>query len=100
MPKQSALAERLEALAITVEEVAAVCRVEVEDVERWVKAEALGGEAAVSLRWLADDADALRRVGQLRRTQTRSMGGDGAAHAGVSVPYGTGDIGKATGGLS
>lgn len=98
MPRNSTLADRLAALAITPEELAAIVKRPVEEVGRWVKAETLGGEAAVLLRFLADDADALRRVNQLRRTDTTNLAGDGAAYAGVDPPpYGTNDSGRVTG---
>jgi hypothetical protein len=99
-PALSPLAAKLDQLNITVEEVAAVCRVPVEVVTNWIE-NGPDDEGAIRLRWLAndDDADALRRVGQLRRTHVRNMAGDGATQAGVTVPYGTSDIGKTTGGV-
>ena len=86
MPKTATnpLSDRLEALAITPAELATIVGRSVEEVEGWVNAEApLGGEAAVLVRFLADAADAQRRVGQLRRTHTRDLRGDGMAYAGI-----------------
>jgi hypothetical protein len=99
MPKQTSptpLAARLTELHIEPRELAALVRRPVEDVQKWL-ADGPDAEGAILTRFLADDTDALRRVNQLRRTHTRNLSGDGATQAGVTVPYGTGDIGKVTG---
>lgn len=96
----TALADKLDQLGFTVDECAAVCGVPVEVVTDWIE----GGpdaEGAIRLRWLDNDEDARRRLEQARRTVTTNLESDGAQYAGVeSPPYGTGDIGKVTGGVS
>lgn len=99
MPKQTPLAARLNQLGISAAELAAIVLRPTEEVELWLTAKSLGGEAAVLTRFLADPEDAARRVSQLRRTVTQNLEGDGAKYAGVAAPgYGTNDIGKVTGG--
>jgi hypothetical protein len=97
--KETELASRLAELGITAAELADIVGRSVEEVEGWVKAEApLGGEAAVLVRFLADAADAQRRVNHLRNAYQGDMRGAGVNYAGISgVPYGSGRQG-ATGG--
>lgn len=93
-PKRSALADRLAELSITPAELAAIVGRSVEEVEQWVRAETLGGEAAVLVRFLADPADAERRVNHVRRSYQGDMRGAGINYAGISgVPYGGGHQG-------
>lgn len=78
--KETELAVRLDALGIAAAELAATVRRPVEDVEAWVAGAAEpDAEAKVLLRILDDDADALRRVEQLRRAFRRTWEGDHAA---------------------
>lgn len=99
MSKQtSPLARRLAELEISAEELAAIVRRPVELVEAWINT-GPDTEALVLLRFLDDPEDAARRVSQLRRTHTTTLEGDGARYAGIAAPpYGSGDIGKKTGG--
>lgn len=69
--KPSPLAARLAQLEITADEVAQIASVPVETVEDWIK-DGPDAEGKVLLRFLADDADALRRVAQIRRTFHRN----------------------------
>ncbi len=87
---QSALSQRLDELQVEPRELATIVRRPLEEVERWIAADDLGGEAAVLCRFLADADDAARRVEQLRKTYTRTLEGEGAEHAGVTPPYGGG----------
>ncbi len=101
MPRKtspSPLAQRLAELSISVEECAAVVKRPVELVRTWID-NGPDTEGIVLLRFLDDDADALRRVEQLRRTHTTTLRGDGMEYAGIEgVPYGTQDADKVTGG--
>jgi hypothetical protein len=96
--KPTPLAAKLDQLGIGIEECAKIARLPLAEVEAMVNGDAPVPD--VPFRWLADDADAARRVDQLRRTHTTTLEGDGARQAGVTVPYGTSDIGKKTGGVS
>lgn len=69
--KLSPLAARLAQLEITAAEVARIASVSVETVEDWIE-NGPDAEGKVLTRWLADDADALRRVAQIRRTFHRN----------------------------
>ncbi len=91
------LTSRLDELGITPAEVAQIVKRPIELVEAWIDT-GPDTEGVVLLRFLSDDADALRRVDQLRRTHTRNLRGDGATQAGVSLPYGSGHTGT-TGGV-
>ncbi len=94
----TALAARLDELGITPAELAALVGREVEEVEQWVSAKTLGGEAAVLVRFLADPDDAARRVNHLRGAYQGDLRGAGVNYAGIgNVPYGGGHRG-ATGG--
>jgi hypothetical protein len=99
MPRKtssSPLAARLAELNITAEEAATLARLPLADVEAMIDGSATAPD--VQFRWLADDTDALRRVGQLRRTHTRNLEGEGVRYAGVAgLPDGTSDIEKVTG---
>jgi hypothetical protein len=99
MPKQispTPLAARLTELHIEPSELAALVRRPVEDVQTWL-ANGPDPEGAILTRFLADDADATRRVEQLRRKVTRKLAGEGAERAGVSPPYASGDRTAPTG---
>jgi hypothetical protein len=95
-PTLSPFAARLDALGVSPAEAAQIARLPLEDVEAMVDG---GPVADVPFRWLEDDADAARRVDQLRRTSARSLRGEGATQAKVTVPYGTSDVDKVTGGV-
>jgi hypothetical protein len=69
--KPSPLAARLAQLEITAAEVAKIASVPVETVEDWIK-NGPDAEGKVLTRWLADDADALRRICSTRRTFKRN----------------------------
>lgn len=85
----TALAARLDELSIEPSELAALVHRPVEEVEGWIKAKTLGGEAAVLCRVLADADDAQRRVAQLRRRYHRTYaGGDAAALSPAAVTVG------------
>ncbi len=96
-----ALTQRLDELEILPSELAALVRRPLDEVEGWLRSKtALGGEASVLLRALADAEDAQRRVSQLRRTFTQNMAGDGARYAQLpDIPYGTSDRDRVTGGM-
>jgi hypothetical protein len=81
-PTSTSLAARLTELEISPEELAALVKRPAEDVTRWIK-DGPDEDAAVLLRFLAADDDALRRVDQLRRTHTRDLRGDGMSYAGI-----------------
>lgn len=90
------LAARLEELSISVEEAAGIARLEIEDVQAMVKGDAEVPD--VPFRWLADDADAVRRVDQLRRTRVQNLESDAARAHGMPQPSYGGFAGT-TGGL-
>jgi hypothetical protein len=94
----TALAKRLTALGIDAPTLAAIVRRPLADVERWISARSLGGEAAVLLRFLADADDARRRAAQVRRTYRRNYATEDPLTRTVRIPYGTADAGKLTGG--
>ena len=74
-PTLSPLAAKLDQLGISVDECVAVCGVTVEVVTDWLE-NGTDAEGAIRLRWLDDDADALRRVNHLRRSYTRNLPSD------------------------
>ena len=93
------LAARLLELGISPAELSELVHRSEAEVEGWIAAESLGGEAAVLCRFLASTEDAQRRVGHLRGRYKQNLQGDGFAYADLpDVPYGTGDVGKVTGG--
>jgi hypothetical protein len=67
------LFDRLRELQISPEELAQLVNRPLEEVKAWIDAESLPGEAKILTRFLADDADALRRVEFLRRSYTRNL---------------------------
>jgi hypothetical protein len=92
--KQTALAERLTTLGITPEELAAIVRRPIEEVESWVfgKTEP-DASGRILLRIVTDPARAL--AAELAAEYFRAKGsvplrGEGAQHAGVTPPYGGG----------
>ena len=94
------LGDRLDQLGISIEECSALVYRSPAEVEEWMQAKTLPDEAAVLLRFLSADADALRRVNHLRRTFQGDLRGAGINYAGIEgVPYGTSDVGKVTGGV-
>ena len=80
MPKAAgqALSDRLAELEISPAELAAIVGREVEEGEDWIE-NGPSAKGKIMLRFLAADADALRRVEQLRRTFIRTWAGDHAA---------------------
>jgi hypothetical protein len=98
--KTNTLRARLAELDITAEELAAIISYDAGTVVSWVEGTAEPtDEERVLLRFLASDDNALRRVGQLRRTRTLPLRGEGDARH-LAVPYGNHDAGHVTGGLS
>lgn len=97
--KTSPLADRLDTLEISPEECAALCQVKIEDVAKWIE-DGPDAEGKVRLRWLDIDADANRRVEQLRRTVRHDRRGAGVNYAGIAedIPYANSDPAKPTGG--
>lgn len=79
-PASSPLAARLLELGISPQELADIVGRPQEEVERWVAAESLGGEAAVLLRPIfASDESAMAAVERIRRTFHRTWEGDRVA---------------------
>jgi hypothetical protein len=98
--KSTALADRLATLGIAPDELAAMIRRPVDEVEAWVAGDVdPDGEARVLLRVLADDHRAALAVQRVRDGWTADLRGDGAAYAGIEgvPPYGGGHTGE-TGG--
>lgn len=78
----TALADKLDKLGVAPDEIASVIRRPVDEVSDWYSGDAEpDADALVLLRFLDDDADALRRVEQLRHTFTRTWEGDNAAQS-------------------
>jgi transcriptional regulator with XRE-family HTH domain len=91
--KINTLRIRLTELGITVEELAELIHFDTATVLSWIEGKTEPNDSErVLLRFLASDAGAMRRVERLRRTYTTTL--EGERHDGVTVPYGTNDVGK------
>jgi hypothetical protein len=93
----SPLHGRLLELSISPAELSQLVSRSESEVETWLTAKTLPGDARVLTRFLSTDADALRRVDQLRRTQTLGKP-DAVVFGGVPErAYATTDTGKIDG---
>lgn len=96
--KPSPLAERLAELSITADELAAIVKRDPAEVAAWIDGSTEpDAEAAVLLRVLDDDADALRRVQRVRNKRTQPLKGDDWQTKSVDIPYGGGYAGADAG---
>lgn len=94
----SPLAARLDALGIEAAELAAIIKRDPAEVAAWIDGSAEpDAEAAVLLRVLDDDADALRRVQRVRNMRTQPLKGDDWQTKHVDIPYGGGYAGSDAG---
>jgi hypothetical protein len=99
--KPTPLAGRLAELRVTAAELAAVIGRPVELVEGWTAGDAEpDAEAKILLRVLDNPHAAELAVERIRNGHTRNLRSDAELYGGLpSAPYGTGDEGKATGGV-
>lgn len=91
------LADRLAELGIDAAELAQIVGRPIETVDGWL-ADGPDADAEILTRFLADDADALRRVERVRTKQSQPLRGrDDWASQGVDVPYAGGFAGADAG---
>jgi hypothetical protein len=97
-PKQTDLADRLAELSITTDELSAIIRRPVEQIEAWVAGETPDPEGKVLLRVLQDDHRATLEAERVRNMQVLPWRGSDWQTADIERAYGTGDSEKQTGG--